>query len=295
MKAELECLQCVVLQATRAARTATSDPERQRQILNEVAARIPHMDLDHSPAFISQIAYEKAAELTGNPDPYRDLKRAQNEAALALEPHLRELMANSECPLTTALHLAAAGNVIDLGIMTSEEIDPQAAVDDVMRERFAVEHLERFRESLAACDDFLYLLDNAGEIVFDKLLIEELSKHTHVTAVVKGGPILNDATMEDAEHVGITDACSVIDNGGAYIGAPPNLVTAGFRERMEQADVILGKGQANYETIDDFPGDVYLLLKAKCEIVARHMGVKLGQVGLISTRARREEQKNPTS
>ena len=134
----------------------------------------------------------------------------------------------------------------------------------------------------------MFLLDNAGEIVFDKILVEELLNHTAVTAVVKGAPILNDATVEDAVAVGLDKVCGVIDNGGAFIGSPPSLVPKAFLERLERADVIVGKGQGNYETIDDFPGDVFLILRAKCAVTAAHMGVLLGQVGLVSTRVRRE-------
>ena len=117
--------------------------------------------------------------------------------------------------------------------------------------------------------------------------IEELLKHTSVTAVVKAGPIINDAILEDAVQVGLPDVCEVIDNGGAFVGSSLDHIPPHFRARMDRADVIVGKGQGNYETIDEYPGDVFLILRAKCEVVARHMGVQLGQVGLISTRARR--------
>jgi hypothetical protein len=116
-----------------------------------------------------------------------------------------------------------------------------------------------------------------------------LQKHTTVTAVVKGAPMINDVLMEDADFVGLTKVCEVIDNGGGFIGSPLKHVPQHFLDRMGAADVIIGKGQGNYETIDVFDGNVFLILRAKCEIVAEHMGVKLGQVGLISTRQRAAE------
>lgn len=286
MKAELECIECVLAQALRVARVATDDPAIRRRILDETAKRIPTLDTNLSPAANSQCAYEIAAELSGNPDPYREERRRQNELALSLEPDLRRMLDEAGDRLTTALHLSAAGNIIDLGVMEAEHVDVHAAIEQVLHEQFAVEHLAEFRESLAACDDLLFLLDNAGEIVFDKVLIEELQKHTDVTAVVKGGPIINDVIMEDAAFVGLTEVCQVVDNGGPFIGCPLALIPDSFKQRMARADVILGKGQGNYETVDDFPGDVFLILRAKCPIVARHMGVELGQMGLISTRAR---------
>ena len=286
MKATQECLVCVLAQALRAARVATEDTGVQRAILDAASERVPTLDLNESPAVISMCAYELAAELSGKADPYGALKFEQNRHAMTLEQELRELVRNGDDPLLSALHLAAAGNIIDLGTMHAQQIDVRQAVEQVMAESFAVEHLAEFRDSLARCRDLLYLLDNAGEIVFDKILVEELAKHTTVTAVVKAGPIINDATMEDAVQVGLPDICEVIDTGGAFIGAPPSLVPESFSKRMHAADMIIGKGQGNYETIDDFPGDVFLILRAKCEIVAAHMGVEFGQVGLISTRAR---------
>ena len=160
------------------------------------------------------------------------------------------------------------------------------AIEQALREQFAVDHTQQFRKALEHCNDLLFFLDNAGEIVFDKILIEELLRHAPVTAVVKGGPIINDAVMADAEQVGLPDVCEVIDNGGSFIGSPLSRIPDWFRTRMDQADVLVGKGQGNYETLDGYPGEVFLILRAKCEIVAQHMGVRYGQVALISTRAR---------
>jgi len=286
VKATLDCLECIVTQALRVARRATADEALQRHILDKVAVLLPGMDLDKSPAALSQVAYEITSRLTGIEDPYRDAKREQNEMALALEAEMRERIKASPDPLVAALHLSAAGNVIDLGTMHAQEIDIRAAIEQAMEERFAVDHTPAFRESLASCTDLLFLLDNAGEIVFDKILIEELLKHTQVTAVVKAGPIINDALMADAEHVGLTRICKVIDNGGAFVGSPLHLVPEHFLARMRRAGILLGKGQGNYETVDDFPGDVFLMLRAKCPVVAKHMGVRYGQVGFISTRVR---------
>lgn len=290
MKSTLDCLDCIVRQAVKAARIATDDPVVQRRIVNETTRRIPGMDLSVSPAALSMCAYEITSEITGNSDPYRELKREQNLMALALLPELREMVQTATDPLSAALHLAAAGNVIDLGTMQFHEVDDVAvrrAISQVMKERFAVDHSDVFRASLTRCNDLLYLLDNAGEIVFDMVLIEELLKHTSVTAVVKGAPILNDVLLEDAEMVGLTEICPVIDNGGAFIGAPLDQVPESFLNRMHQADIIVGKGQGNFETVDEFPGDVYLILRAKCEVVAKVMGVQYGQVGLISMAERR--------
>lgn len=286
MKPTLDCVECFLRQAVRAARIATPDTRIQERITLETARHISTMDLSKSPAELSLCIYDTTARLSGVRDPYLTQKREQNALALTFEPELRRLVAQSDDPLDTALHIAAAGNVIDLGTQQEIDIDVRATLDQVLHERFAVDHSDAFRTSLAGCRDLLYLIDNAGEILFDKILIEELQKHTRVTAVVKSGPILNDATIADAEKVGLTQVCDVIELGGAFIGAPLSLVPAPFLERMHAADVIIGKGQGHFETIDEFPSNVFLILKAKCGVVAEQMGVALGQVGLISTRVR---------
>lgn len=292
MKATLDCLACIAAQAVRASRVATNDISMQRRILDETVAQIPGMDMEWSPAALSSPLYHLAGKLSGNPDPYAELKRAQNAVALAMEDVLRQRVRQSRDPLDAALHLAAAGNIIDLGVQTSDAVDIHAAIEEAFQDSFAVNHMDTLRESLASCRDLLYLLDNAGEIVFDKILIEELQQFTSVTAVVKAGPIINDVMMADAEQVGLTKLCEIIDNGGAYVGAPLNLVPQHFLDRMTRADVIIGKGQGNYETVDDFPGNVFLILRAKCECIARHMGVRYGQIALISTRVRNAAVKN---
>lgn len=283
MKASIECLECVVRQALRAARMAGDDPEMHRQVVNAAVKDIPGMDLNLSPAVLSLNLYQHAQRISGVDDPYRDIKKQQNAMALELEDELEALVAKSHEPLVTAIKLAAAGNIIDLGILQLHEINPRDAIARAMETPMAIDHTAHFLENLKPCRDFLYLLDNAGEIVFDKVLIRQLQQHTRVTAVVKAGPIINDACMEDAEQVGLTEVCEVIDNGGAFVGSPLTHVPKSFLERMAQADIILGKGQGNYETVDDFEGNVYLLLKAKCDIVARHMGIALGELAFIST------------
>ncbi len=289
MKSSLDCLECILRQTLRAARTAGDDPIKQRRVMNLVAADIPDMDMNNSPAMLSLNAYQLVNRIFDTSDPYKAIKEKQNKMALALEDELEERVRTSSEPLVTAIRLAAAGNIIDLGILQEHEIDPHEAIQHALHTPLAVDHTALFMKDLDHCRELLYLLDNAGEIVFDKVLIRELAKHTRVTAVVKGGPVINDACREDAEQVGIPALCEVIDNGGPFIGSPLPLVPRSFLDRMQRADIILGKGQGNYETVDDFGGNVYLLLKIKCEIVARHSGAPMGTAAFISTRERRRE------
>ncbi|MGC8737705.1 MAG: damage-control phosphatase ARMT1 family protein [Candidatus Hydrogenedens sp.] len=284
MKSTVECLECFMRQAYRSAVLATNDIEIRRQILVKVGEELGKMDLSHSPAELSLIIYQITNQLSRNPDPYAEQKKMQNDLALSIENELRQIRTQSQYPLLTALQLSAAGNIIDLGILKSDEIDVHSAIKHAITISFAVNHFEQFVKDLQHCKELLFFLDNAGEIVFDKILIEELQKHTKVIAVAKGSPIINDACMEDVYKVKLNDVCDVISMEKGWIGAPWRQLEQPLRNKMDNADIILGKGQGNYETLDDYPGNVYLLLKAKCPVVAKHMGVNEGEIGFISTK-----------
>jgi len=280
MRAEPECLVCMMQQTLRVARMSTDKPEAQWRCLQEVGGLLAGMNPDKSPAVLSLALYETVRRISGVLDPYASAKRAQNETALALEDTLRTMVREAKDPLDMALRLAAAGNIIDLGILQAERIDIRDAVDRALASGFAVDDTPAFRKELAGAQEVLYLLDNAGEIVFDKILIELLSHQCSVTAAVKGGPIINDACLEDAQVTGLDRVCSVIDCGGAYVGCPLDLIPPAFRQRLDRAGLVLAKGQGHYETLDGYqgPSAVFVMLKAKCNVVARHAGVRTGDL-----------------
>ncbi len=286
MRATNECLVCFINQAYKSAQIATKDEELQRKIIVEVANQLQYMDMTRSPAELSQVIYEIVSRITNNKDPYIHLKKQQNSTALKLEPALRQIRESSNDPLLTALKLSAEGNVIDLGVLSEHQIDIDSIISQAMTINFAVNHYDKFIKDLKNAKQILFFLDNAGEIVFDKILIEELKKYANVTAVVKGTPIINDACMEDAIDIGLDKIVEVIAMEKGWIGAPWRVLEKPLLKRMESADIIIGKGQGNYETLDDYPGNVYLLLKAKCDVVAKSMGVKKGEIGFISTQLR---------
>ena len=173
--------------------------------------------------------------------------------------------------------MAVTGNIIDLGIL--ESFDIEQALEQVMDEGFAVDHYEEFMGELGKADNVLYLLDNAGEIVFDTLLMRQLGDKK-LTAVVNGGPIINDAMTEDAEAVGIDKLAKVISSGTDTIGKIPEEGSEEYRSAFEEADLVIAKGHGNYETLDEKDKNIFFMLKAKCGVVAESLGVKLGQVVL---------------
>ncbi len=154
-----------------------------------------------------------------------------------------------------------------------------------MHRPFTFSAVDEFRRELGPGRKLLYLGDNAGEIVFDALLVEQLlATGTEVTFTVKSGPIINDATMEDAESTGMTSLVPVIETGSADIGIHWERCSQEFRTAFETADVILAKGHGNFETCNECPENVYFLLKAKCDLVANEIGCKLGDIVFLRSR-----------
>ena len=279
MKAFLDCVPCAVRQALETVRRVTDDREVQLQVLREVCRRLVDVHVDQTPAALSRVPDQVVAEVTGQSDPYAREKRDYNARVLALYDHLKELLDGAENRLHRALQLAVAGNVIDLGIGKAFDIDHEIA--GVLDRGFARDDSPALEAELAAGRrNVLYVLDNAGEIVFDRLLIEELSDH-EVTACVRGGPIINDATMADARQVGLTDVCPVITTGSDAVGIEWDEASDDLKRAFGEADIVIAKGQANFETLAGSDRSVYFILKAKCDCVAEELGVRLGDVVIV--------------
>jgi damage-control phosphatase, subfamily I len=266
---------CLFRQALNTIRVVSDDPAVHRRMLDHIAKEIPSMSLDQSPADLSKCVYVAVADLTGVTDPYKAQKRETNRVAMELRPRLIDTINRSSDPLRTALLVAAGGNIIDLGI--GHQFDIEADLFKILKQGFEIDAFEEFRRELGPRRKLLYLGDNAGEIVFDALLVEHILKTgTKVTFAVKSGPIINDATMEDAEETGLTKLVKVIETGSDHIGVNWRHVSQEFREAFEGADLIISKGHGNFETCDERPENIYFLLKTKCEVVAAALGLPPG-------------------
>ena len=273
--AQPECIACLFRQALNTARIATPDTRQHTRILKSLAGYARTLDLKKSPAALSDPLYALVAKVTGVRDPYARQKRETNEAARALLPAAARRVAAAADPLKAALHLAVAGNIIDLGI--NHPFDLKRDVARIMRQPFAIDHYADFLRDLKPGRRLLYLGDNCGEIVFDTVLVSYLLKRgILVTYVVKSAPIINDATLADAEWAGLPALCPVIETGSNAIGVGWNKLGAAFRRELRRSDLILGKGHGNFETCIGRKGNFYFLLKAKCDIVANELGVRTG-------------------
>lgn len=277
----LDCIPCMLRQALGAARVISDDAVMHRRVLNEVSRLIPELPLDVTPPEVAQQVYRLVYRLTGSEDPYREEKRRANEIALSLYPHLKRVVADSDEPLLTACKLAIGGNSIDLG-PTSRYADINSIISFALDNGLGIDDYDDFRRSICKSRRIMYLGDNAGEVVFDRILIEEIkrTKEVHVDFVVRESPIINDATILDANFVGLPNVAEIVSSGS---DAPATVLSQCSEKMIElyhASDIIIAKGQGNYESLSLEEGNIFFLLKAKCEVIAGMLGVQIGEAVL---------------
>lgn len=270
MRTYLDCVPCFVRQAIDSARRVTDSAAVHEQLLRETLAVAAEMPFDQPPPIMGQLIHRRIRELTGLRDPYREAKRKANEFALRLYPGLKRKVEQAEDPFALAATLAIAGNIVDLGVkshLPDEEV--HAAIAEALETAPDSAAIEDLREAVKQARSILYLADNAGEIVFDRLLIEQMPLEK-IAIAVKGLPIINDATWDDAQAAGLTELVEVTDNGSDIPGTVLESCSEAFRNRFEAADLVIAKGQGNYETLNDCrKRGLFFLLKVKCAVIAR--------------------------
>jgi len=276
MKTYLDCYPCFLRQALDAARMTGADERQQKAVLDRVLDLLGQIEPSSTPPEIGDQVHRIVRREVGGGDPYRVAKEASTRRALALYPRLKTLVAETNDPLGVAVRLSIAGNIIDFG--PDQEYDLWGAVERVLVQPFAIDDGATFREMLARVGRVLYLADNAGETVFDRVLIEVLD--VPVIYAVKGGPILNDATREDALATGIAQVAEIVSTGSDALGTILDRCSEEFQRLYDEAEMVIAKGQANYETLSEESGKTFLLLQTKCQVIARDLSVPVGSIVL---------------
>lgn len=276
MKVHLDCFPCFLRQCITALRLGTDDESLHEAILKSVLKDIQTADTSKPPAYATTFIYRTIRQMLGK-DPFRDVKSQYNHVALTLYPSLKATIEKSADKLWTATRLAIAGNVIDFGVFTS--VDIEGAIRKALGNPLAIDDFVIFRDALSEADEILYLTDNAGEIVFDRLLIETLiSLGKKVKAVVKGLPVINDSTMDDAIESGLTEVCEVIDNGSDAVGTILEWTSSPFQRIFNDANFVISKGQGNFETLMKVEKKIFFLFQSKCDVVSKELGVLTGSM-----------------
>jgi uncharacterized protein with ATP-grasp and redox domains len=285
MRSPLDCVLCLTRQSLDAARLATTDVDLQRQVLESAFKIFLERGLDAPAPLLGTLIHRALHEITGVADPYYDEKRRFNRLSLDQLPRFRRWVAESPTPFETLVRLAIAGNSIDIFFGELDDATIEAAIQAGL-DQTLVGSVAELEEAIRAADSILYVTDNAGEVVFDRLFIETLISENwgkKVTVALRGAPILNDATLEDAEEIGLSALVPTIDNGSDGLGVLFDITSQEFNDAFVGADLVIAKGLANWETLESDPGPLHpkkiaFLFKAKCQFIAEEVGAKLGDL-----------------
>ncbi len=280
MKTHLDCIPCFLRQTIEATRITGADEKLQKKIINEVCNVIPDFALDASPPQMAVKIHRIIKKLTSNKDPYKEIKRHSQKLALNMYPYLKQQVEKADDKLASAIKIATIGNVIDLAVNDLETI--KKALQDISNHEFAVFEYEKFKKDLKNAKVILYLGDNAGETVFDRVLLEEIPKDKKIYYAVRGFPAINDALEEDAKEAGIDKYAQIISNGSDAPGTFLDSCSKEFKDIFFSVDMIISKGQGNFESLYGGSYPIFFLFKVKCSPVARELNCKVEDLILKS-------------
>ncbi|MFH1877883.1 MAG: ARMT1-like domain-containing protein [Candidatus Omnitrophota bacterium] len=290
MKTYLECIPCFFKQALEAARLSGANNRAQKKILDAVALTMPKFPLSACPPEMARVIHGIVKKVTGEKDPYASIKEKSNNLALKVYPKLKEKMLCSKDRLLTAVEMAIAGNIIDYGVKNSvnvkEELDKildeeNAAIRKKSRSIF---NYRSFKSALGKAKNILYLADNSGEVVFDRILIEEIKKRSRnvdIIYAVKEKPVINDALAKDARIAGIQKYAKILSSGVDAPGTVLSGCSKKFLKVYRHADMIISKGQGNFEALSNSKRPIFFLFMAKCPVVAQDVRCKVGDIVLL--------------
>ena len=271
MKIEDHCKTCFRKQAEAILKLCSADESVKLATNAWLEAMLTCLPNDVPPAYIGRMIQRRIENLTGVKDPYKKIKEETNLFALKLIDGFREEVNAFENPLIGALRLSAAGNIIDLGAKRNLTLDEaRKAVEHALHTPLLGSNEEEAVKRIANAKNLLIIADNSGEIAFDRLLCEFLPKRPKVA--VRAAEIINDAVLKDAQDVGLTEFADIINTGSDMPGAWLRACGTDFIETFNSADLIISKGQGNYEGMntENFPG--YFVLRVKCSLVAESTG-----------------------
>ena len=290
MKIKLDCIPCKQRQVLECLRMNKQDEKLQERVLRKIINVLTKADWTSTPIDLTNKIHKIVREETGIKDPYKEVKEKYNEIALNLYPRIKEIVNKSSDSLNTAIRTAIAGNIIDFGPQREHDIDIEKTIEDVLSKDFVIDDYHMLEERIKKASNLLYFADNSGEIVFDKILIEtildfrkklRIGQNLKITVVIRGGPVLNDATFDDVKYVDMDKIPNIefknTSNGDPNTG--PSLDSKEVKSWIKEHDVTIAKGMASYEALSEF-NDIFFLLITKCNVVASDLRIKKGDIVL---------------
>lgn len=273
MKMKYECLPCLFKQFLESAKMVTDDEKIIKQILKKYSRMLPQLIESESTA--PMIAAEVQAyikEISGVEDPYAEIKEKNLKSAFKLLPLVKEEIEAAADSLLAALLMSAMGNSIDAGV--SLNVNIKENIEKALADSFAHSDYQQFLGELKDADEILFIADNTGEAVFDKLLLKKLKKYDiKITYAVRETAILNDITYQGAKELGIDQYAEIIKSGSQAPGMLMDSASDKFLKHYQTADLVISKGQGNLEGLYGIETGIYFLLKAKCEVIAEVLNV----------------------
>ncbi|MBO8160269.1 MAG: DUF89 family protein [Thermosipho sp. (in: Bacteria)] len=292
MKSISKCLTCHVEQAQRILDKFISNEEEKWVILESILNDLSKLKYGLKPIDIAEYIYEKLENHLKIDDIYFVEKKKSNEIALKLYDTFKLKINDSSDPLYEAAKLAVAGNLVDFGAMPDSLEILVSKVTELWNEPFSINDFEEFKLALSTSRTLLYLVDNAGEIVFDMLfidIIKNIFPELHVAVAVKGKPIINDATYNDALQIGLDKLVKIINTGLKTPGISIPKSTDEFRKAFYEYDIVLAKGQGNFEGLsEEKRNNLYYALVSKCEVISNYIGVEKGSKVFMNSKRIRQ-------
>ncbi|MBD3384207.1 DUF89 family protein [candidate division KSB1 bacterium] len=273
MHITLDCIPCIVNSFVRLVNNGLLPEEKKEPAMRSVLTFLAQADYRKSPPALGREMHRVIRSALNDPDPYKDIKEKYNKMMLDRFPEFRDMVNNAEDPFDTALRLAMAGNVIDFG--PQNQLNIKDTIDRVVHADLAIDDSPSLRRDLQRAQSVLYVGDNCGEIVLDKLFIETIG-HPDMTFAVRDTPVLNDATLEDAYMIGMDKHALLITTGDDAPGAVWETALQSFKDKLQSVDVVLAKGQGNLEGLIEIEAPIYYILVVKCPLIGNRLGVETG-------------------
>lgn len=274
MELFLDCVPCLLKQALEASRMVTDDIQKQENVIEETMKILLKYKLYRNAPDLGREVHQIIKILTGIKDPYYAIKEKDLKAAKKAYPYLKDFIKNRENSLYWAVKIAATGNHIDAALYSNVNIE-NCIVKELEKE-FSICDIEILERKLETALNILIIGDNTGETVFDKVMIEKFTG-VNVTYGVRSEPIINDVTEKDAFDSGLGEVCKVVSTGCSAPGAILDDCSDEFIDIYRKADIIISKGQGNFEALSEETGNLFFLLKAKCPMISRKLNVNLNE------------------
>jgi len=291
VKITLDCISCILRRAFQTCEIIGLDESKKEIVAREILKMVSGVSFDQTTGYINREVHRLIRDMSGVKDPYNNTKSFYTDLALRAYPELKLTVQDADNPLHTAVRIALAGAAINFVFNGKPDIVTLFNdIESVLTRNLAFDHIAELETAVAGASTILYLADNAGETVFDRILIEELPMDK-VTFVVKGGPIMNDATLMDAGFAGITDLVEVMENGSDAPGTIVADCSQEFQDRFRTADLVISKGQANYKTLKRQEREIFHVFRVKCTTVSHDLACSKNDLVVKSSHLDRNGRK----